>query len=395
MCGIAGIVSPDPAVIREDQLEKMALSLKHRGPDGQVCWKNESGNAGFAHTRLCVIDTSDAASQPMHYGNRYTIVHNGEIYNYLEIKEELQKKGYSFNTFSDTEVILIAYACYREDCVQYFDGMFSFAIWDEQEQSLFCARDRFGEKPFYYWYDEQKKVFYFGSEMKSLTAAGVDRMQNNSSLLRFLTLGHTFDPTDTSVTSDERIRKLPASHWLRHSLKQSSISIRQYWDIPLVISRIPLDNAIIRLNELLSTSVNRRLRSDVSLGASISGGLDSSSIAFTIARMLQKNNFKTFTASFPGFEKDETAVAGRVAERLGFRNFSTVPSAEGFVADFEKLVFHHEEPFSSSSVYAQYKLFELASEQNVTVLLDGQGADEVIGGMINIFIGACTLYFLY
>ena len=159
MCGIAGIISPNPSRIRSDSLKKMADALSHRGPDGEGFWINADNKVGFAHRRLAIIDLSNGAAQPMHFSDRYTIVHNGEIYNYIELREELVKKGYRFNTLSDTEVILAAYHEFREDCVQYFDGMFSFAIWDEKEQELFAARDRFGEKLFFYYKDEKEGNF--------------------------------------------------------------------------------------------------------------------------------------------------------------------------------------------------------------------------------------------
>ena len=150
MCGIAGIISTNTSKVTGHVLNNMAACMAHRGPDGQATWINGEGKAGFAHRRLCVIDLSNAAAQPMHYRSRYTIIYNGEIYNYVELREQLTKKGHTFKTASDTETILGAYAEYGEECLSHFDGMFAFALWDEQEKILFCARDRFGEKPFYY-----------------------------------------------------------------------------------------------------------------------------------------------------------------------------------------------------------------------------------------------------
>ena len=171
MCGIAGILSPNHSAISNTVLQKMAHVLMHRGPDGEGIWINEKINIGFAHRRLAIIDLSSAAAQPMHYMNRYSIVYNGEIYNYKELKKDLQKAGYSFKSQSDTEVILAAYDCYRERCLQYFDGMFAFALWDEKQQTLCIARDRFGEKPFYF--HSSNNVFYFASEMKAFWAFGI------------------------------------------------------------------------------------------------------------------------------------------------------------------------------------------------------------------------------
>src|ERR1700712_5510649 len=148
MCGIAGVISINQQLVTKDRLAKMTGAIAHRGHDGEVHWINETGNAGLGHRRLSIIDLSDNAAQPMHYLNRYTIIHNGEIYNYKELRQDLAKKGYQFKSAGDTEVILAAYDCYREQCLKYFDGMFAFAIWDEKEQIFFAARDRFGEKPF-------------------------------------------------------------------------------------------------------------------------------------------------------------------------------------------------------------------------------------------------------
>src|SRR5688572_28596517 len=159
MCGIAGIISSNRGLVTTERLEKMTRALAHRGPDGERHYINPSGIAGLGHRRLCIIDLSEAAAQPMHYADRYSILHNGEIYNYKELRETLHQKGYPFRTQSDTEVILAAYDCYGDQCLQHFDGMFAFCIWDEKEQELFAARDRFGEKPFFFFIDNEQFVF--------------------------------------------------------------------------------------------------------------------------------------------------------------------------------------------------------------------------------------------
>ena len=376
MCGIAGIISPDKSKIHNDVLSAMGNSIAHRGPDGQKLWKNGDNVAGFVHRRLCVIDTSAAADQPMHYPGGYTIIHNGEIYNYIELRDDLVKKGYAFKTASDTEVILAAFVHYKEKCVELFDGMFAFAIWDENEKTLFCARDRFGEKPFYYAEDNG---FYFASEIKALRKAGITTEHDDGMLLYFLGTGNTVDPADSSRTFYKKIKKLPAAHWLKYNASNQSISIKRYWHVSVATSDITEFVALEKLDELLMLSISRRLRSDVSLGTSLSGGIDSSSIVAYMDRLGFKN-FKTFTASFPGFEKDETAKAKLVADRFNLDNFSVAPTAEGLIGDFERLAYHQDEPMASASVYAQFKVFELAAKENVTVLLDGQGADEVLAG---------------
>src|SRR5579871_447807 len=186
MCGIAGIISNNTSLVNAERLQKMTDAIAHRGPDGEGIWMNDSKNAGLGHRRLSIIDLSENASQPMHFLDRYTIIHNGEIYNYVELRNDLEKKGYQFRSRSDTEVILAAYDLFKAECLQYFDGMFAFAIWDEKEQQLFCARDRFGEKPFYYFFSDEQ--FLFASERKALWAAGVEKKINNPLLLNYLTL---------------------------------------------------------------------------------------------------------------------------------------------------------------------------------------------------------------
>ena len=190
----------------------MTDAIAHRGPDGEGFWISPKMSAGLGHRRLAIIDLSDSASQPMHYLDRYSIVLNGEIYNYVELKKELQKAGYHFSNNSDTEVILAAYDFYKEGCLQYLDGMFAFAIWDEVEQLLFAARDRFGEKPFYYHRNNEK--FLFASEMKALWCAGVPKQIENKMLLNYIALGQVQNASDKSQTFYSNIYALPPSHFL-------------------------------------------------------------------------------------------------------------------------------------------------------------------------------------
>ena len=358
----------------------MTDSIAHRGPDGEGFWINGNNHAGFGHRRLAIIDLSGQASQPMHYVGRYSVVHNGEIYNYIELREGLKKKGYSFRTGSDTEVILAAYDCYKAECLQYFDGMFAFAIWDEKEQTLFCARDRFGEKPLYYCFDEEQ--FIFASEAKALWATGLEKKANQPLLLNYLALGHTQTPVDKTITFYQEIFSLPPAHFLELHLSTFLFQLTDYWDCNKE-TRISIseDNAAEKLNELFFASVKRRLRSDVPIGTSLSGGLDSSSIAAVINE-INANSFshKTFSATFPGFDKDESKYVSLAVKKFNLENYSVTPTADGFIKDLEKLCYHQETPFSSSSVYAQYKVFELAGQHRVKVLLDGQGADEVFAG---------------
>ena len=382
MCGIAGIVSLNPALVQQQKLQSMATALEHRGPDGQGFWINENGQVGFAHRRLSVIDLSSAGSQPMHYLDRYTIVYNGEIYNYLELREELKKKGYQFHSDSDTEVVLAAYDCYGSECVQHFDGMFALAIWDNLEQHLFAARDRFGEKPFHYFLDGEQ--FVFASEMKALWAMGIAKQRNNAMLLNYLTIGYTSNALHPEQSFFEAIHKLPAASRLGYYPHSGQLTIDKYWDLDKEHQpAFNIDEAQEQFRYLFFDAVNKRLRSDVAVGTSLSGGLDSSSIVAAIQASGsngQAPNLQTFSAVFPGFEKDESKYISMVAEQFRLQRHTVGPTAAGFINDFDRLMYHQEEPIQSASIYAQYKVYELARQYGVTVLLDGQGADETLGG---------------
>jgi len=386
MCGIAGIIQSNPGTYTKDQLKKMTAALSHRGPDGEGLWQNESSTILLGHRRLSIIDLSNAGQQPMHYRNRYTIIHNGEVYNYVELKNELLKKGYTFQSETDTEVILAAYDYWKDECVDYFDGMFSFAIWDEQEKELFAARDRFGEKPFFYYYNGQQLLF--ASEMKALWAAGIERTPNQKMLFNFITIGYTDNPAHPGETFFENINKLPAASVLKYNTKNNELVLEKYWNIdPEKQNKKITDNeALEQFNHLLTLSIKRRLRSDVAIGTSLSGGLDSSSLVALISE-LQSIHYKprAFTAAFPEFEKDESVFAKQVADKFGVPQSIVTISADEMISDWEKLCYHQEEPFGSASIYAQYKVFELAKQHDVKVLLDGQGADETLAGYSNYY----------
>jgi asparagine synthase (glutamine-hydrolysing) len=380
MCGIAGILSTDPAHVSPDRLKKMTDAIAHRGPDGEKTWIGNAGQAGLGHRRLAIIDPSPEAAQPMHYLDRYTIVHNGEIYNYRELRDFLGAKGYRFSTRSDTETILAAYDHYGPRCLRHFDGMFAFAIWDEKEKTMFLARDRFGEKPLFFYHD--KEQFLFASEMKSLWAAGVKKLPNKKMVFNFITLGYTQNPGNGFETFFSNISRLPARSMLTYDAIRHEYHVSAWWDITVEDNPPPKEEeAISRFLTLFSASVNRRLRSDTPVGASLSGGLDSSSVLATLLGQQDTvRRLPTFSATFPGFEKDETPYIRSVASHFPVDNFTITPTVDQLIADLEKIAWHQEEPFSSSGIYAQYRVFGLAHEHGVKVLLDGQGADEVLAG---------------
>ena len=395
MCGIAGILNNQPQqgvderFILLQSIKKMTDTLAHRGPDGEGHWINENGTVALGHRRLSIIDLSDAAAQPMQRSlfsslegeeKRYTITYNGEIYNYIELRDELYSLGYRFHSKSDTEVILAAFDFWEEECLQKFDGMFAFVIWDAKKRKLFAARDRFGEKPFYFYQD--KGHFIFASEMKALWGIGVNKTLDNKMLLNYLALGYVQNANDKEQTFFENIFSLPAAHFLEFNLDSFDYEIHPYWKINKEnIIDISADQAIEKFNKLFSQSVSRRLRSDVAVGSSLSGGLDSSAIVASIFQnQLVNKGQQTFSAVFPGFVKDESKYVESVVNKFQISNHQITPDIHGLINNFETLCYHQEEPFQSASIYAQYKVFEMAKQHNIKVMLDGQGADETLAG---------------
>jgi asparagine synthase (glutamine-hydrolysing) len=381
MCGIAGIIQRRDRSYNLSQLQQMTRALAHRGPDGEGHWQSPSGQVLLGHRRLAIIDLTEAAAQPMvrNYQDSLSITYNGEIYNYLELRSILQKEGYSFTTQSDTEVILAAYDFYGEDCVLHFDGMFAFAIWNEAEQELFAARDRFGEKPFFYTTDNRGCLF--ASEMKALWAAGLSRQPNLQLMFNYITIGYVDNPEQPEETFYTNIFKLPAACRLYYTPDNGELYVEKYWDIDpqLQQKKITEFDALDEFKYLFEQSVKRRLRSDVPVGTSLSGGLDSSSVLSTI---LQNSATvpHSFSAVFPGFEKNEAAYIQQLTDAWQVPGHTVAPTAADMINHWQKIIYHQEEPFGSSGIVAQYKVFELAARQQTKVLLDGQGADEVLAG---------------
>ena len=350
------------------------------GPESEGYYVNEEQTIALGHRRLSIIDLGPEASQPFHYMDRYQIVYNGEIYNYIEIRKQLSDKGFQFNTASDTEVILAAYAAFGKKCVHEFDGAFAFAIWDEKTGELFAARDRFGEKPFFFYYDGEQLAF--ASEMKALWKMGITKEVNRAMLYNFLSIDYTTNPGDPAETFYNNIYKLPAASSLHYSLQGMELQTEKYWHVyPNSNEEIKVKDAIDQFTSLLTESVRKRLRSDVAIGTSLSGGLDSSSIV-SICEELITNQYthKCFTACFPGFEKDERSFAQTVAAQFGLQHYISAFEDKDIPGLMDQVMEHQEEPFSSASPLVQYKVYQLAKHQGVTVLLDGQGADEILGG---------------
>ena len=389
MCGIAGIISPHSSFIQKEKLNAMSHSLQHRGPDSEGIWINEKNTVAFAHHRLSIIDLSTNANQPLHYLH-YTIIFNGAIYNYVELKNELVIKNYQFITKSDTEIIVAAFDYWGKDCLHHFDGMFAFVIYDARKDEVFIARDRFGEKPLFYsaQFAERGKFdqFIFASEMKALWASGLPKQLNGTMMLNYLTLGHTNNFLKKTETFYNNILSLPAGHYLTIQPSLGKVQMKRWYELNYEIRNAKYDLnkdeiAVEKFNELFKTSINRRLRSDVNIGTSLSGGIDSSSIVAMSQQLLSKHlSHQCFTAVFPDFEKDESIYSKQVADHFKLKQHTIEVTVDDWINNWQTLAYHQEEPLQSTSVLTQFMVYRLAKENGIKVLLDGQGADEILGG---------------
>lgn len=383
MCGIAGIFRFDGGIVDEKLLEEMGERLAHRGPDGKgICLEQE---LGFLHRRLKIIDLSENARQPMTdcRGN-LTISFNGEVYNYLELRKELEGNGFFFRSESDTEVVLASYARWGVECVRKFNGMFAFALWDRQQRKLFCARDRLGVKPFYYHLNSKR--FAFASEIKCLLSLPDVPVEANWKLIKdYLLLGLVDHTTETFFAG---IQKLESA--TRLIADSSGIRKERYWNFE-VNDTVRANGSIQReaegFREILIDAIRLRLRSDVPVGTCLSGGIDSSSIVCLIHALISPRHKerigeyqKTFSAVSETRALDERPFIRLVTASTGAEEHSIFPVAAQFLEELDGLLWHQEEPFSSSSVYAQWCVFRRAAQAGVKVVLDGQGADEQLCG---------------
>jgi asparagine synthase (glutamine-hydrolysing) len=378
MCGIAGIINKNGAPVDRGLLQRMTERAKHRGPDGVGYHLLE--NVGLGHRRLAIIDLTDGGSQPMHSGDgRLIITFNGEIYNYLEIRDELRRRGHHFATGSDTEVVLAAYAEWGADCVQQFNGMWAFAIHDRRRQRLFCSRDRFGVKPFYYI--DTDRILAFGSEIKQLVDLLPERTANTEVMHAFLISGLTDYSEDTFF---QDVRKLLPGHNLLVDLQSGAVECRQYYRVQAMDLHDATPEEIEqRFLQLFESSIEFRLRSDVPVGVCLSGGLDSSAIAMLAAPRYQSRSCQPFcaiTAISTDPENNESRYAKQIVERAGLRWLSVTPTPGDFVKAMPDIAYHQDEPILSPSPVMQYFVMRAARENGVTVLLDGQGADEALLG---------------
>ena len=377
MCGIAGIINFNRKPVAHNQIKAMTDSLTHRGPDGEGQYIDEF--FGLGHRRLAIIDLSPAGHQPMQTSDgQFTISYNGEVYNFKEIRIELEALGYQFHSNTDTEVILKAYAQWQEKCVQKLNGMFSFAIWDKKEKKLFIARDRYGIKPLYYYKNDQH--FVFASEIKGIEASRLyEKAIDKKGLVEYLTFQNFF----THKTLFKGIHMLMSGHY-GYIHQNGKFDICQYWDFNFSgDSKISEEDAIQEADRFFKKAVQRQLISDVPVNAYLSGGIDSGAITMIASQFLP--HMKTFTIGFDlssasdlELSFDERAKAEYISSLAKTEHYEMVLKANDIERCMDNYVYHLEEPRVGQS-YPNYYAAKLASKFG-KVVLSGCGGDELFGG---------------
>jgi asparagine synthase (glutamine-hydrolysing) len=407
MCGIAGVIAMNGSAVDRSSLQAMNDRLAHRGPDGEgfVFGHAERGGmtyefarradsphhhpvkVGLAHRRLAILDLSTRGDQPMTDRNaRAWIVFNGEIYNHVELRDELQRHGVVFTTRTDTEVLLHAYLHWHEACLEHLHGMFAFALWDAEKKFLFCARDRFGIKPFYYALAANS--FVFGSEIKALLACpAVSDAVDRTAVVDFLVHSNC-DYGERTMFAN--VKSLPAGHALTVDPARNHVAVRRYWSLtPDASESGTAEDTVARLRWMLMDVTRKHLISDVRAGSCLSGGLDSSTVVSLVGCIRRDDpaaatavgeQLETFTSCYDDPQFDEREFALSAAGAAGARSNLVFPSARDFWSDFERMAWQQDMPFGGFSYYAQWRVMRAARQAGVKVLLDGQGGDEVFGG---------------
>lgn len=405
MCGITGIFQFDGKSVDVEGLVRMNDAIAHRGPDGEGFvfldpFESKSPifitrpslaekplrSLGLANRRLSIIDLSEHGAQPMcNEDGSIWVVFNGEIYNHEELAEQLKTQGHKFRSRCDTEVILHAYEEWGEACLDRFNGMWGFALWDGRSKKLFCARDRMGIKPFYYFESDER--FIFASEIKSiLLHPEVPREPHGPTIYRYLATGSgLMDFTD--ATFFDGILQIPPSHYL--ILQNGQKQVHRYWDIePLQNGTAPKSDteAAERFRELFFDAIRLRLRSDVPLGVCLSGGLDSSSIACVVAEEIRPSRIKTFSSCFDDPKYDERNFIYPVVEHTGAEAHYVFPQVNELFDLLSDLIWFQDEPFHNLNQFAQWYVMRSVRDQGVKVVLSGHGGDELLNGYPQDFI---------
>jgi asparagine synthase (glutamine-hydrolysing) len=376
MCGIAGFLSANRNVDR-DLIRSMTDRIAHRGPDGNGFFCDDF--IALGHRRLSIIDVAGGHQPMANEDGRLQITYNGEIFNHAQLRPDLEAAGHRYQTRCDTETIVHSFEQYGDSCVTRFRGMFAFAIWDTQSHSLFCARDRLGIKPFYYWNDD--KTFIFGSEIKALLMHPAIRAEFDAQVLpEYLSFGYL----SGNRTMFRGIRKLMPGHTMKVDLTPEgklAISQKQYWDVPAPGAHPEKDERawIEECRSRIEETVKMRLMSDVPLGMFLSGGVDSSTIASLMKRMVSDQKIKTFSVGYSEVEHSELGFARELATEINTDHHEVTLGMDQFFNQLPSLIWHEDEPIVWPSSVSLYFVSKLASEE-VKVVLTGEGADELFAG---------------
>jgi len=408
MCGIAGIYNSHGIELKE--VHSLSKILKHRGPDdegfyiankefAQTCRGNDTiselqelkhlsefniqANLALVHRRLSILDVSELGHQPyVSDDENYVLIFNGEVYNYKEIRKKLQQKGHSFKSDSDTEVVLKSFMEWGNTCVSRFVGMWAFTIYNKRENTLTLSRDRYGIKPLYYFHNND--CFAFASEIKALLKLkDIDKSLSDENLGSYLAFGTTSNPYQNLFQNILDVD--PGCNYI-YNLSTQNIVKENYFSVEdqLPENRNSAHSNNLKFEELFNQSMGLHLRSDVEVGSCLSGGLDSSAIVYSASQQLVGKSLKTFTAAFQNKSVDESDYAKLVANQLtNVKDIYTYPTAKTLVADMDKMMYHQDLPIGSTSIFAQWEVMKCVNQNQVKVLLDGQGADEVLGGYYN------------
>ena len=382
MCGFVALLSPSVPV-RRDLLNAMAERIRHRGPDSGGLWVRDKDRVAMAHRRLSILDLSESAAQPMISSvSSNVLAFNGEIYNYVELRAELERYGRRFSTESDTEVLLVALEEWGEAALPRLNGMFAFTYWDERAQRLLIARDRFGEKPLFIGRGDLG-VKVFASEMKAILTHPLVKDSVNTEAISKFGCGGWYE--DGSETFFESIERFPPAHAAWFGVDGRQLTRWRYWtpDYDDIREDLKPRDAVEEFMHLLQNSVRLRLRADVPIGSSLSGGLDSSVIVGILAQARDGEGFSqnTFSACFPSDPTiSEEKEIDMVSKHAGTAAYKVIPDPISLANESLRLHWHQEEPFLSASIYLQWCVARLAKEQGTKVLLDGQGADELLAG---------------
>lgn len=390
MCGIAGYISKKESEKLPETIDRMLNIIIHRGPDGsgRYIYKDR---VGLGHRRLSILDLSDNGAQPMTYRGRFHITFNGEIYNYIELREELEKKGYSFYSDTDTEVLLASYAEWGDECVSRFNGMWAFAVFDEEKNHLFCSRDRYGVKPFYYYYDENSMIF--GSEIKEILSVMPGQIQADMDHLSAYLAKGSLDYDEGTLFKG--VKQLSGGYNLYIDCENLHFSVVRFYDLRQISCSNLAQNHLDQKNltkeenykcfkEKFLKSVRLRLRSDVQVGSCLSGGLDSSAIVCAVHEELKHQGKEeqqyTVSSCFDDRRYDEREYIDEVVKHTGIISYKVFPDMGKVFEKLDQIIWHMDEPFAGTSVYAQWCVFEEAKKRGLAVMLDGQGSDEQLAG---------------